>query len=296
MKPTNHELESRYCFHLYANADFARYSNRMFRRTRSASVIDIPQVHRERRLEGKTGDHFVFAKNIDDPLHTEEMWQRDLSKLEVDVYMMAVETLKSRIAREAYVEMHDVLDDLIAEQRMELRLDPEADATAYHQYHRQLDRYMRSHKSIAVVSSLREFPVHIYGRGWDRIAQTASGVPRVRARQEHGRQPGALLHAVWHHRRKSVQGPARPDPPGDGQRLRVSVEREPRGHVCGHRAIRSLFFSFRSGELPEKCAGGGRSGARHQMAHRFGVRYHDRFHFRDFVNRLDHLAKSVPRF
>ena len=43
-----------------------------------------------------------------------------------------------------------------------------------------------------------------------------------------------------------------------------------------------LFFSFRSGELPEKCAACYRDPeAHHQMAHRFGVRYHDRFHFRD---------------
>ena len=91
---SNHELESRYCFHLYTNAEFARYSNRHFRRARGASVIDIPQVHCESRLERRTGDYFVFAKNINDPLDTERMWQRELNKSEFDAYMMAAETLK----------------------------------------------------------------------------------------------------------------------------------------------------------------------------------------------------------
>jgi hypothetical protein len=37
--PLNHQLESPYCFHLYTNAEFARYSNRHFRRKRSASLV-----------------------------------------------------------------------------------------------------------------------------------------------------------------------------------------------------------------------------------------------------------------
>ncbi len=40
-----------------------------------------------------------------------------------DAYMMAAETLKSRIVREPYVEIHDVLDDLIAQHNLDW-LDP----------------------------------------------------------------------------------------------------------------------------------------------------------------------------
>ena len=113
--PLNHQLEGRYCFHLYTNAEFARYSNRHFRRTRSASVIDIPQLHREPHLGRRAGDYFVVAKNIKDPLDTEQRWRQQLDKPVFDAYMMAAETLKSRLTRESYVEIHDVLDELIAE-------------------------------------------------------------------------------------------------------------------------------------------------------------------------------------
>jgi hypothetical protein len=83
--PPNHELESPYCVHLYNNAEFARYSNRHFRRIRSASVIDIPQLHREPRLSERTGDYFVIAKNIDDPVLTERAWRERLDRSLLDV-------------------------------------------------------------------------------------------------------------------------------------------------------------------------------------------------------------------
>ena len=165
-------MESRYCFHLYANADAARYSNRHFRRIRSASVIDIPQLHKESRLERRTGDSFVIAKNINDPVDMENFWRERLDKSSFAAYMMAAETLKQRIAREHSVDIHDVLDDLIAEHGLQW-LAPAASIAAHHQYHSQLDHYVRSHRSIAAVAAIRDFPVRVYGRGWDRIARNA---------------------------------------------------------------------------------------------------------------------------
>jgi hypothetical protein len=63
----------------------------------------------------------------------------------------------------------------------------------------------------------------------------------------------------------------------------------------------SLFFTFRAHELPERCSTVMRDPDGHQeMAQRFANLYHDRFHFREFVNRIDHLAKLAgmdsPRF
>ena len=66
-----------------------------------------------------------------------------------------------------------MLDDLIAQQRARVARPGDQCRSRYHQYHRQLDHYLRSHKSIAVVAALRDFPLRIYGRGWDRIAQGA---------------------------------------------------------------------------------------------------------------------------
>lgn len=293
--PLNHGLESRYCFHLYTNADFARYSNRHFRRSRGASVIDVPQLHREHRLDRRTGDHFVFAKNINDPAETERFWQERLEKPVFDMYMAAAETLKSRIAQEAYIEIHDVLDDLLSQRGLEPP-GPGADLTAYHQFHSQLDHYIRSHKSIVTVTALRDFPIRIYGRGWGRIAQSAPASHIFEpARNMADSQdlyytrfglidvsPSKALHDRT--RRAMVNG--------SGFLSSANLE----DSFADIARFDRLFFTFRPSELAEKCAAVVRDPEGHrEAAQRFACAYHERFHFRDFVRRIEQLAKvAVP--
>jgi hypothetical protein len=289
--PLNHQLEGRYCFHLYTNAEFARYSNRHFRRTRSASVIDIPQLHRESRLGQRAGDHFIVAKNVDDPLDTERRWRQQLDKSVFEVYMLAAETLKSRLLLESYVEIHDVLDHLIAAHRPEW-LSSAANLEGYHQYHSQLDHYVRSHKTISAVAALREFPLRIHGRGWDRIAQDSpashvfeSGRKMANSQDLYYTRFGLVdvspskgLHDRT--RRAMVNGGA----------FLSSANLE--DSFADIEQYAPLFFTFRTDELAEKCAAVVSDPEGHlAMAQQFAHTYHNRFHFRDFVNRLDQLAK-----
>ena len=293
--PLNHQLESRYCFHLYANAEFARYSNRHFRRTRSASVIDIPQLHREAPLARRGGDYFVVAKNISEPPMIEDLWKQRLDKPVFDAYMMAAETLKYRLACESYVEIHDVLDELIAQHSLEW-LRPEADIGVYHEYHSALDHYLRSHKTVSAVTALREFPVRIYGRGWERIAQ---GAPK-----SHVFEPGRNMadsQDLYYTRFGLVDvSPSK----GLHDRTRRAMANE--GAFLSSANLEDsfadigrfdpLFFSFRTNELPEKCAAIVRDPETHlALAQQFARIYHDRFHFKDFVNRIDYLAKLASQ-
>jgi hypothetical protein len=294
--PVNHQLESRYCFHLYTNADFARYSNRHFRRARSASVIDIPQLHSEPRLARRTGDHFVFAKNINDPVDIEMRWQKQLPKPLFDSYMTAAETLKSIVTRGPYVDIHDVLDDLVIQHGWE-HLGPDRHLVEYHDYHSALDHYLRSYKSVAIVSALREFPVRIYGRGWDRHAARAPAL--------HVFEPGRNMadsQDLYYTRFGLVDV-------SPSKRLHDRTRRA-MVNGCGFLSsanledsfadigrFDSLFFSLRPNELPEKCAAVVRDpDAHHAVAQQFAHLYHDTFHFRNFVNRLDQLAMLTSTF
>lgn len=291
--PPNHQLESRYCFHLYNNAEFARYSNRHFRRTRSASVIDIPQLHREPRLSQRAGDYFVIAKNVDDPVTTEKSWKERLDKPLFDAFMMAVETLKARLARERYVEIHDALDEVVV-QRDLAGLSGSVNLDLHHQYHREVDLYLRSYKSITAVETVRDFPVRIHGRGWDRVARSAPS--------HHTFEPGRNMadsQALYYSRFGII----------DVSPSRVLHDRTRRAMVNGTgflssanledsfpdiRRFESLFFSFRPNELAERCAAVVRDPAGHaENAQQFADAYHTRFHFKDFVNRIDALAQSV---
>ena len=294
--PLNHQLESRYCFHLYTNAEFARYSNRYFRQARSASVIDIPQLHREPRLERRAGDHFVVAKNIDDPINTERLWQQRLDKSVFDAYMVAAETLKSQITGESYVDIHDVLDELIAQHSLEW-LSPAANIAGYHEYHSQLDHYMHSHKCVVALTAVREFSVRVYGRGWDRIAQSASA--------SHTFQPGRNMadsQDLYYTRfglidvspSKGLHDRTRRAMANGGAFL-SSANLEDSFSDIGR--FDPLFFNFRPEDLPEKCAAVLRDPERHlDVSQQFAQRYHDRFHFKDFVRHIELLAKLASPF
>jgi hypothetical protein len=57
-----------------------------------------------------------------------------------------------------------------------------------------------------------------------------------------------------------------------------------------------LFFSFRTQELPAKCAAVVRDPEAHvSLAQEFANSYHNRFHFKNFVNQIDLLAKMATR-
>lgn len=291
--PRNHSLESRYCFHLYANAEHARYSNRHFRHLRGASVIDIPQLHREPRLTTISGDHFVLAKNIDHPLDMEAVWRERLDRLTFEAYMAAAEDLKSNIASPGYVEIHNLLDNFIADRAVAWD-GQELGSPAYHQFHSQLDRYARSYRSVRAVTLMRDFPLRIHGRGWERVASTAP--------ISHTFQPGRdmadsqeMLYSRFgildvspskglHDRTRRAMAN------GTGFLSSASLEES----FPDLDRFRSLFFSFDDNDLASKCEAVVVDPDAHRaLAKEFGRTYHIRFHFKRFVAAIDSLAKSA---
>jgi hypothetical protein len=259
-------------------------------------MIDIPLLHREPRLERRAGDYFVVVKNITDPPLTERSWQQRYEKRIFDAYMMAAETLKARLVRESYVAIHDVLDELLAERNLEW-LGPAANLVGFHDYHSQLDHYLRSHKIVSAVTALRDFPVRIYGRGWERVAQSAPATHVF----EHGRNMADSQDLFYtryglvdvspskglHDRTRRAMA--------NGGAFLSSANLE--DSFADIERFESLFFSFKTNELPEKCAAVVRDPDAHLgIAQQFAHSYHNRFHFKDFVNRIDHLAKLAGRF
>jgi hypothetical protein len=291
--PGNHQLESRYCFHLYTNAEFARYSNRHFRRLRGASVIDIPQLHRERPLSGKAGDHFVIAKNLDDPVETEQRWRETLDKRTYDAYMAAAESVKGLLAKQPYVELHEVIDDIVERDGIDW-LSASGSSGAHHAYHSELDFYVHSHKTAWVVTQLRDVPLRICGRGWDRLARSASRVHVFEA----GR-PMAQSQPLYYSRYGII----------DISPAKGLHDRTRRAMVNGTGFLSSanledsfadiarygqLFYDFTGEDLRAKCAAVMQAPEEHAtVARSFADRYHDRFHFRQFVNRIDDLANGA---
>jgi hypothetical protein len=288
--PRNHSLESRYCFHLYTNAEFARYSNRHFRRLRSASIIDVPQLDCEMARGTIAGDYFVVAKNITHPADTEEAWRARMDKNAFAVFMSAAETLKHLVTHERYVEVHEVLDELIAERSLEW-LTPTANIDTYHHYHSQLDLYVRNFKSVAAVTSISDFPLRVYGRGWERVAKGAPALHKFGPAQNKADSQG-----LYYSRFGLIDiSPSK----GLHDRTRRAMANKT-GFLSSANLEDSfpdidnfspLFFSFGTDALAEKCAAVARDPDEHRgVAARFAEAYHTRFHFKQFVSRLEQLA------
>lgn len=288
--PSNHQLDSRYCFHLYANGEHARYANRHFRRSRAASVVDIPRLHDDVPRSSREGDYFILAKNLTHPLDMEGLWRARLDPRSFGLYMMATEALKTRIPCAGYVETHDVLDELIQQGSIEW-LDPARNPSAFHQFHSQLDFYARNFRTVRVVASLRDVPLRIYGRGWDRIVPDAS--------PKHSFHPGrdmASSQDLYYSRFGIIDiSPSR----GLHDRTRRAMANgcgflssaDLDGSFEGIARFNRLFFDFAPDVLSLRCAEVMQDPEAHATAAtEFGEQYHARFSPRAFVRRLEDLA------
>lgn len=294
--PLNHQLESRFCFHLYSDPEFAHYSNRHFRRTRSAGLIDMPALHHEPPLNWPTDDCFVMAKNIADPVDIEEAWRQRFDEAFFEYHMAVVEALRAKIDREAQVDVHRAIDEFLGEAVI-AEIMADSGPGVFHEFHSRMDYYARNYRSVRALAAMKECPVTIYGRGWERIAQTA---PRA-----HTFRPGLSMaesQPLFYARFGIV----------DISPARVLHDRTLRAMANGTAFLSSaapsdlfhdserfsgLFFSIGSNDLPEKCAAVMADPAGHRdLAQDFGAAYFDKFHFRRFANTLDLLAKSVDRF
>ncbi len=173
--PMNHMLERSYCLHQYNNPDFARYSNQHFRKQFGAKFFTWPIIYREEKLDTALQNCFVIVKNITDPSVFELAWRTQEKRgNEFSNYCLAAtESLRSKIKTSSYIDIHKEIDDLI-EQESWCLLRPEENLRAYHHFHSKLAFYMEGFKSIATLEEVRDFPVKIFGRGWDVAKKESS--------------------------------------------------------------------------------------------------------------------------
>jgi hypothetical protein len=294
--PINHQLESAYCFHLYFDAEHARYSNRHFRRAYAARTTHIPKLSTEHPLEEQSGEFFVFAKNITDPSDTEKRWQANFEKPLFDTYMQVAETFKSRITQTSeYTEIHDLIDEVIEKNNLEW-LYPSTNISAFHQIHSQLDFYARNYRSVVALKSLREFPVHIYGRGWENHAKAAAS--------QHKFHPGldmAESQKLYYSRYGIID--ISPTKGFHDRTMRAMSNKQ--GFISSANLedafnniedYQSLFFDFRDNTLAERCALVMHAPEQHRHnAKLFANQYYEKFHFQAFINKIESLSQSIPR-
>jgi hypothetical protein len=293
--PDNHLLDRPYCFHLYTNSDFARYANTHFRRLKAASVVDVPRLYFEKPLVNNGDKSFYIVKNITHTDALEQEWKQNIPDVAYQAYMQAAEVLKLLIHQSAYVEMHEVLDAMIVTEQWDW-LNEAQNPGLLHHYHRSLDYYVRSYKSMCLLNELTQIPLKIFGRGWECFQAQApkcwsfhEGLDMAQSQQlfysEYGIidiSPSKRLHDRT---RRAM---------ANGQSFLSSANLEDSfDSIAG---FENLFFDFRTGQLEQRCEVVLQSPTHHrERSQAFANRYHETFHYRDFVERIDGLAHSFVR-
>lgn len=295
-KPANHALESRHCAHLYATREFSLYANRHFRKQSRAITLDFPVFSLDEPLGPGHGDHFVLIKNVTPPSEIENQWKQMLNGPSFDLYMTTAETLKTMLGQEHRVEIHPVMDDVLAHFKGE-NLAPLTGMDAYHLFHSQLDFYVRNSTSVAILDELKDIPLHVYGRGWNAFA--ASGNPH---HQFHGPRDMAFSQSLYYSRYGIVD--VTPSMTGIHDRTARAMRNETPfvssaylpGFLPDMDRYGSLFYEFRSGDLRAKCEAVMADPEAHAgLARDFSHRYQSRVSPSEFVWKLDSIARSLDR-
>jgi hypothetical protein len=167
--PQNQNLDSRYCLHLYANAEWAQYANQHFHKKFAASVGARSLFPPEPLEEKPQGDFFVMAKNIKPPEIFEKHWKTDhpahVSKAMLGASAMLRDVLRSS---EKYVRIHELIDAYVESENLDF-MKAKVNPVFSHSVHSQLDFYVRNLNSVRALEELHDVPVKVYGKGWDRL-------------------------------------------------------------------------------------------------------------------------------
>jgi hypothetical protein len=292
--PTNHAFERRYCAHIYSTREFSHYASRFFRTQTRAIYIEPPLFNLDAPGDYHGADCFVLAKNITPPPATEARWKVEYDERLFGFCMIAAETLKQRLNTDGYIDVHSIVDQLISNQGHD-EFYANIEPALYHGIHSQLDFYMRNVKAANVLSLLKDFPLHIFGRGWEFYAKESN--------QNHQFFDGLKV--------------------ADSQQLYYSkygiVDIAPSLtglHDRTFRAMRNntpflnsgylpeflpnmsnydpLFYSFNSNDLPNKCEHVISNPEAHaDLASEFGYLYQMRCQPSEFIWKLDSIARSL---
>jgi hypothetical protein len=173
--PANHFAGSRYVRHFYSAASFTRYANRHFPRVHAGLTFKVPLLHRRQRAPELSGDFFVFAKNITEPTVTIERWRQQMPPPLLQVMMDCAEVVRSGLSKGQVIDPHAALDEILAAApwfRLEPRPGPDANSQ-FHFLHHEVNMLYRNLLAVNVLAELKDVPLRVVGRGWERYAARA---------------------------------------------------------------------------------------------------------------------------
>ncbi|HEU5046869.1 MAG TPA: hypothetical protein VFT64_03415 [Rickettsiales bacterium] len=169
--PANHMLDSPLCKHLYYDDSACYFSNQYLRTKTGAAMTYFCPLDIYSPPTGKPeGRYFVLIKNLVHPDELEQGWKKTLSAEIFNFFMGVAEQIKAAVmSSERFVDFHDILDKAIAADSVMHVMHRKENYRALFLLHGQIDLYFRYFKSVELLKRMRDYPVRIFGKGWDKI-------------------------------------------------------------------------------------------------------------------------------
>lgn len=169
--PAHHKATSPWVQHIYGMASFAMFANTYFARERSANFFPAPVSFPDGVKGQFEGDFFVFPKNIDDLDSTFEGWRRAPERRIASFLLDAADAIIGEFRNGNRTNHHDIIDGMLNAEVMAALCEDlkNSDWPVRLHIHMLLDKIHRNAVAEHVINDLKDVPLKIYGRGWERF-------------------------------------------------------------------------------------------------------------------------------
>lgn len=296
--PSNHKATSPWIRHVYASGSFAAFANVYIPRKVGARFYQSLAMFADGVKGRFEGDYFVFPKNLDDLDTTLGEWrhvsQRRASAFLLEAADAIIGEFRSGNARNHHAIVESMLTADVLEMLYE-EFDNRSELAVRMHIHSLLDKIHRNAVSEHIVKELRDVPLRIYGRGWERFKRMRNprhefltfGAISDNAFQfasNYGILDAPPIHDILHDRTlRAIRNKA-------GFLAGVNWPCET---MLG-RSYDELFFDGRAGALRERAERVMQSPRAHrELCCDFGQRYNQTFSPFDFVKYLESQGDAV---
>jgi len=172
--PNLNKTDSIFVLHTYCVRSYAEYANKHFKQINKSKFLGTPCLFNKTSITSspKVGDFFVFPKNIDD---IESIYSRWLSSYHSELSRVLVsisEDVINEYQRVPPFDHHNLIDDSLSRHEefvSKLKIYPEKYESIKHGIHAEVDKIYRNNASELVLKELRDLPLIINGRGWEKF-------------------------------------------------------------------------------------------------------------------------------
>jgi hypothetical protein len=174
LMPINHAADSAYIKHFYAFSNHAEYSEKYFPRKNPVYYSlfgNFFNQDKNKNLE-KNGSYFVFPKNLDDSYLMQDLWRKNFPKIYSDFLIMVASEIRNNYEAGTCRDHHALIDELLTQEKFNYFVDVlkvRDNIAFFHSTHALLEKVYRNIASEAVIEELKDVPLLISGRGWDRF-------------------------------------------------------------------------------------------------------------------------------